>query len=931
MDGGKAFAESKNLHYESSMPVEGQCDSQTFEYSSSVENETKEATSRELTLSVYEPNVVAVDNVNLRSDELIEVPVAVAELHQGHSLDTGVQDVQSNLKGIGPSRSWEDGYNWRKYGQKHIKGNEFPRSYYKCSHPKCLVKKQVEQSQDGQITDVIYKGKHDHPKPQSMSQLAAGTVSPVQGEKLNEISCLKSTEDKSSNGSSQTINHLMPNTVPELPKPNVSPELGFVVPSDNNVNEGAQLTGIRDEIEGDNDPESKRQCLEFNTEMTSSIGANHGQHKESVQAHQNQAQAIVSSSSNVDVIAAYGSREMTVYETAHDLASDMVSSKALGPLEVDMDDSQKRQEADICVQSMQTDHRGTNPSVTPDRFWGDGYNWRKYGQKHIKGSEFPRSYYRCTHPNCQMKKQLECSHDGQITEIIYKGEHNHPKPQPSSHISVGRILSVQEEGFERFDKSLNGHGQTTHLNELNHTPELNLVQASDSNVQLEGSKSNRTDDNVEHESDLDSKYKHLAVTKDSSNGISAGFNHQDCKPFVEVQGQSKAWVSSTSVKNKNIAAPSRELAPSLTVSNSPVYMVTSRGIVPVGVDKEDKRQRQNTGNGIDIEESTPSGLSLSMTERLLENAYHWRKYGQKNIKGSEFPRSYYRCTHPNCQVKMHLERSHDGRVIEIIYKGKHDHPKPQPITRMAIEKSLPGDVQTSVNVNRTRIPKLSPIRQCVEKVETEDEKFIRSCNGVEEDDDTESKRKKDIGEMVLTPVVRTPREPRVVVETLSEVDVVDDGYRWQKYGRKMVKGNPNPRNYYRCSNGGCSVKKHVERAANKPEAVVTTYEGKHNHDLPPPRTAGNDTAGLLSYSNCSNGALGRRPGELVSNGVDAEIMDRSSPEYGMYGGQEIMDVDPIQIQYDITGADVIDPATVSAHNGDLKEDADQDNAENMEC
>ena len=37
------------------------------------------------------------------------------------------------------------------------------------------------------------------------------------------------------------------------------------------------------------------------------------------------------------------------------------------------------------------------------------------------------------------------------------------------------------------------------------------------------------------------------------------------------------------------------------------------------------------------------------------------------------------------------------------------------------------------------------------------------------------------------------REPKVVVQTESEVDVLDDGFRWRKYGQKVVKGNPNPR------------------------------------------------------------------------------------------------------------------------------------------
>lgn len=40
-------------------------------------------------------------------------------------------------------------------------------------------------------------------------------------------------------------------------------------------------------------------------------------------------------------------------------------------------------------------------------------------------------YYKCTHPNCEVKKLFERSHDGQITNIVYKGTHDHSKPQPS--------------------------------------------------------------------------------------------------------------------------------------------------------------------------------------------------------------------------------------------------------------------------------------------------------------------------------------------------------------------------------------------------------------------------------------------------------------------------------------------------------------------
>lgn len=126
---------------------------------------------------------------------------------------------------------------------------------------------------------------------------------------------------------------------------------------------------------------------------------------------------------------------------------------------------------------------------------------------------------------------------------------------------------------------------------------------------------------------------------------------------------------------------------------------------------------------------------------------------------------------------------------------------------------------------------------------------------------------------------RTVKEPRVVVQTMSEIDILDDGYRWRKYGQKVVKGNPNPRygnltiywalgilckiwirtwpldpeyliflahssalaccrSYYKCTFLGCPVRKHVERAAHDMRAVITTYEGKHNHDVPVGRGGG---------------------------------------------------------------------------------------------
>lgn len=52
----------------------------------------------------------------------------------------------------------DDGYNWRKYGEKQVKGSPFPRSYYKCSHPGCPAKKMIEREpKTGRISQAELK------------------------------------------------------------------------------------------------------------------------------------------------------------------------------------------------------------------------------------------------------------------------------------------------------------------------------------------------------------------------------------------------------------------------------------------------------------------------------------------------------------------------------------------------------------------------------------------------------------------------------------------------------------------------------------------------------------------------------------------------------------------------------------------------------
>ncbi|CAK8542515.1 unnamed protein product [Lathyrus sativus] len=289
-----------------------------------------------------------------------------------------------------------------------------------------------------------------------------------------------------------------------------------------------------------------------------------------------------------------------------------------------------------------------------------------------------------------------------------------------------------------------------------------------------------------------------------------------------------------------------------------------------------------------------------------DDGYNWRKYGQKQVKGSEFPRSYYKCTQSSCQVKKKVERSHDGQITKIIYKGNHNHAKPHSNRRGSI--SLNDEILEAAEANETR-DKVNSRENDVNhdsELKLDDQERTSPSSVTElsdrmkrgrllgvfesdeaqenssalvnhdgnkngstqtvlpnedstEDGDSESKRRKKES-YPTEPMVsaRASREPRVVVQIESEIDILDDGYRWRKYGQKVVKGNPNPRSYYKCTSAGCGVRKHVERASHNLKYVITTYEGKHNHEVPTAKN--NNHINSNDFGSHSSGANGLHGG-----------------------------------------------------------------------
>ncbi|KAE9592553.1 hypothetical protein Lal_00028643 [Lupinus albus] len=94
--------------------------------------------------------------------------------------------------------------------------------------------------------------------------------------------------------------------------------------------------------------------------------------------------------------------------------------------------------------------------VTADNLSSDLWAWRKYGQKPIKGSPYPRNYYRCSScKGCAARKQVERSTtEPNMFIMTYTGEHKHPKPAHRNSLAgstrnkttTTRLPQTQENG-----------------------------------------------------------------------------------------------------------------------------------------------------------------------------------------------------------------------------------------------------------------------------------------------------------------------------------------------------------------------------------------------------------------------------------------------------------------------------------------------------
>ncbi|MQM06964.1 hypothetical protein Taro_039798 [Colocasia esculenta] len=380
-------------------------------------------------------------------------------------------------------------------------------------------------------------------------------------------------------------------------------------------------------------------------------------------------------------------------------------------------------------------------------------------------------------------------------------------------------------------------------------------------------------------------------------------------------------------------------------------------------------------------EQSPSPEQKLQTAHVVSKSssgdgFNWRKYGQKQVKSGENSRSYYKCTQASCFAKKKVERCPDGRVVEVIYRGGHNHDPPQK-TKLSKARGPQSIVQSGDNETLTRascdtigsepspskisygcvhnkdppqITKHAKERGPQSSVPSGDNETLPLASVDTNESERSSKMEQNSGSDIsehqfqqvdgggvaigtkneegcgegpdpkrrhvfyiywchdqftclLQWVIESPlpspsslsrivKEPKVVVQTASDAGFVSDGYRWRKYGQKIVKGNPNPRSYYRCTQIGCPVRKHVERDSADAKAIIITYEGKHNHHQPPSKNDGDSPSLLIAATaaaaNADKQAHSSRPAKDKRAKEEAQP-DTDSKKASELGGDKTLE------------------------------------------
>ncbi|KAE8675775.1 ATP binding protein, putative isoform 1 [Hibiscus syriacus] len=172
-------------------------------------------------------------------------------------------------------------------------------------------------------------------------------------------------------------------------------------------------------------------------------------------------------------------------------------------------------------------------------------------------------------------------------------------------------------------------------------------------------------------------------------------------------------------------------------------------------------------------------------DKPAKDGYNWRKYGQKHIKSCEVK------NHEKPQPNKQPKGGGDGNTnsqdnLELGSLGVDGNSNN--LSEIVPAHSIPGE-----NHESTQAVELSGLSDgeegCDEESREERDDFL---NLLSLESFVRFDCRNAAGEVAVVMSHKTVMDSKIIVQTRSEVDLLNDDYRWLKYGQKVVKGNPHP-------------------------------------------------------------------------------------------------------------------------------------------
>ncbi|KAL0897273.1 hypothetical protein Bca101_081234 [Brassica carinata] len=162
----------------------------------------------------------------------------------------------------------------------------------------------------------------------------------------------------------------------------------------------------------------------------------------------------------------------------------------------------------------------------------------------------------------------------------------------------------------------------------------------------------------------------IMLRKCSGGGISLSFDNSSCTPTMS---STRSFVSSLSIDGSVANAEGRN---SFHLIGDQCLSHSKRKCLLKG-DEHGSRCHCSKKRKHRVRRSIRVPAISNKVADIPPDDYSWRKYGQKPIKGSPYPRGYYKCSSMRgCPARKHVERCvEDPAMLIVTYEAEHSHPK----------------------------------------------------------------------------------------------------------------------------------------------------------------------------------------------------------------------------------------------------------------